>query len=259
MAAGMARGLHALGRAGAGMTLLALAAGCAPDQMAGAHEEPAVATGSLASAEAAASETPLIARGNEPGWTLTVGSTEIELVTDYGAARETLPTPAPEISTGATRYVVADADLTITLLERLCADTMSGMFYPLTVTVERPEGVLSGCGGEPASLLLGPEWVVESIDGDRLIAGSSVTMAFDEGGRVFGVASCNRYLATYQLTGEGLSIAGGASTMMACAPALMEQERRFLDALAAVRRFEVAPDGALVLLADDGPKLIGRR
>ena len=39
----------------------------------------------------------------------------------------------------------------------------------------------------------------------------------------------------------------------------MAQERRFFDALAAVRRFEIAPDGALVLLADDGPKLIARR
>jgi heat shock protein HslJ len=127
------------------------------------------------------------------------------------------------------------------------------------VTVERPEGVLSGCGGEPASLLLGPDWVVASIEGDGLIAGSSVTMAFEDEGRVSGVASCNRYLATYQLTGEGLSIAGGASTMMACEPGLMEQERRFLDALDAISRFEIAPDGALVLLADDRPKLIARR
>ena len=136
---------------------------------------------------------------------------------------------------------------------------MSGMFYPLTVTVERPEGVLSGCGGEPASLLLGPEWVVESIDGARLIGNSRVTIAFQEDGRVAGLASCNRYLATYELTGEGLSIAGGASTMMACEPSLMAQERRFLDALAAVTRFEIAPDGALVLVAGDRPRLIARR
>jgi heat shock protein HslJ len=47
--------------------------------------------------------------------------------------------------------------------------------------------------------------------------------------------------------------------MMACEPSLMEQERRFLDALDATRRFEIAPDGALVLLADDGPKLVARR
>jgi heat shock protein HslJ len=257
--ASMSRGLHALGQAGAGMTLLSLAAGCAPDQTAGAHEEPAVAIGSLTNTQAAASEPPLIARGNEPGWSLTIRDADIELVTDYGAARSSFPKPAPEISAGATRYVVADADLTITLLERPCADTMSGMFHPLTVTVERPEGVLSGCGGEPASLLLGPEWVVESIDGDALIGTSRPTIVFNEEGQVAGSASCNRYLASYELTGEGLSIAGGGSTMMACEPALMEQERRFLHALDAIRRFEIAPDGALILVADDAPKLIARR
>src|SRR5688500_8825001 len=171
----MARGRHALGRAGAGMTLLWLAAGCAPDQTAGAREEPAIETGSLASAEPAASETPLIARGNEPGWRLTIGGAEIELVSDYGAERSTFPKPAPDFAGSATRSVVADADLTITLLERPCADTMSGMSYPLTVTVERPGGVLSGCGGEPASLLLGPEWVVERIEGDPLIGNSRPT------------------------------------------------------------------------------------
>jgi uncharacterized membrane protein len=179
------------------------------------------ATAAAASIEPAASQLPLRARGNEPGWNLTIGHAEIELVTDYGAPRSMFPKPTPELSGGATRYVVADADLTITLLERPCADTMSGMFYPLTVTVERPEGTLSGCGGEPASLLLGPDWVVESIDGDALIGDSRPTIAFHEEGQVAGSASCNRYLASYELTGEGLSIAGGASTMMACEPALM--------------------------------------
>ena len=180
----MARGLNALGQAGAGMALLSLAAGCASDQTAGAHEEPTVATGS----QAVASETPLIARGNEPGWNVKIGAAEIELVTDYGATRSTFPKPAPETSGEATRYVVADAGLTITVLERPCADTMSGMFYPLTVAVERPEGVLSGCGGEPASLLLGPEWIVESIDGDPVIRDSRATIAFHAGGSVDGSA-----------------------------------------------------------------------
>ena len=217
------------------------------------------AIAAAASIEPAASQTLLMARGNEPGWNLTIGDAEIALVTDYGAKRSTFPKPAPEASGDATRYVVADANLTITLIERPCADTMSGMFYPLTVTVERPEGVLSGCGGEPASLLLGPERVVESIDGVRLIGDSRATIAFQEGGRVDGLASCNRYTAIYELSGEALSITGAASTMMACEPSLMEQERRFLDALAAVTRFKIAPDGALVLVAGDRPRLIARR
>ena len=219
------RALHGLA-AGVGLALLLLGAGCTRDPAAMAGREPVVATKSLASqstTEPALAKEPLTARGNEPGWSLTIGAVEIELVADYGATRSTYPRPAAKSTGNATRYVVADADLTITLVEQPCADNMSGMFYPLTVTVEQPEGVLSGCGGEPASLLLGPEWEVESIGGGRLIGGSSVTLAFDEGGRVSGVASCNRYLASYELTGEGLSIAGGASTMMACEPLLMSR------------------------------------
>jgi uncharacterized membrane protein len=160
--------LRALGATG-GVALWLLGAGCAPDQSAGASDEPAIVTGSSTSesTEPAAPQQQLTGRGNEPGWSLTIGADEIELVTEYGATRSTFPKPAPETSGDLTRYVVADANLTVTLLERPCTDTMSGMFFPLTVTVERPEGVLSGCGGEPVSLLLGPEWVVESIDGTR--------------------------------------------------------------------------------------------
>ena len=148
-------------------------------------------SGSLASkstASATLPPQPLTGRGNEPGWSLTIGAAEIALVSNYGATRSTFPKPAPETSGEATRYVVADAGLTITVLERPCADTMSGMFYPLTVAVERPEGVLSGCGGEPASLLLGPEWIVESIDGDPVIGDPRATIAFHAGGSVDGSA-----------------------------------------------------------------------
>jgi heat shock protein HslJ len=252
---------RAIRTAAGGLALLSLGAGCALDRTAGTNEEPAVVTGPLAGEATgpAAPQRLLTGRGNEPGWHLTIGEAEIELVTDYGATRAMFPKPAPETSGEVTRYVVADAAVTITLLERPCADTMSGMFHPLSVTVERPDGVLSGCGGEPASLLLGPEWLVENIDGTAISADSRVTIAFHEGGRIDGLASCNRYLANYDLTGEALTIAGGASTMMACEALLMEQEHRFLDALAAVRRFEITPDGALVLLADDGPKLLARR
>ena len=169
-----------------------------------------------ASIEPAPSQTLLRARGNEPGWNLTIGDAEIALVTDYGAKRSTFPKPAPEASGDATHYVVAAANLTITLLERPCADTMSGMFYPLTVTVERPEGVLSGCGGEPASLLLGPERVVESIDGARLIGDSRATIAFQDGGRVAGLASCNRYRRRIDDDGLRAFVDGAGAALPRC-------------------------------------------
>ena len=38
---------------------------------------------------------------------------------------------------------------------------------------------------------------------------------------------------------------------MACAPALMEQEQRFFAILARISRFDIGPDGALLLYAND--------
>jgi hypothetical protein len=48
-------------------------------------------------------------------------------------------------------------------------------------------------------------------------------------------------------------------TIMASAPALMAQERLFLDMLQNVRRFDVRPDGALVLQTDDRRTITARR
>ena len=46
---------------------------------------------------------------------------------------------------------------------------------------------------------------------------------------------------------------------MMCDAPLMEQERRFLDALAGVRGFSIAADGTLLLQAGDGRDVEARR
>ncbi len=63
----------------------------------------------------------------------------------------------------------------------------------------------------------------------------------------------------YTLTGEGLTVSKAAGTMMACAPALMQQESLFLDVLQNVRRFDLASDGALILQTDDRRTITARR
>jgi heat shock protein HslJ len=47
--------------------------------------------------------------------------------------------------------------------------------------------------------------------------------------------------------------------MMSCAPSLMEQERRFLEILQRVQRFDIGDTGALVLHDDLGRKITARR
>jgi len=107
-------------------------------------------------------------------------------------------------------------------------------------------------------LLAAHPWRVEDIAGGGIIDASNVTLAFAPGGRVSGSGGCNRYTGGVELTGEGLRF-GPAATMIACAEALMAQERRFFEALGRVDRFDIAPDGALVLLAGGETVVTARR
>ncbi|MCZ2096154.1 MAG: META domain-containing protein [Anaerolineae bacterium] len=204
---------------------------------------------------------PLHATGNEPGWRLDITERAMSLLADDGRTHVEAPTPVAEPGEGFTRFraPAAGVGLVVTIFDRRCTDSMTGMPYPNAVTVTFGARTLSGCGGDPTTLLLGTEWVVEDLRGGGIVDRSRMTLKFGADGRVAGGASCNRYTAGYSLTGEGLTISKPASTMMACAPALMQQERLFFDLLAQVRRFTVDPTGALVLHAADGGTITARR
>jgi heat shock protein HslJ len=190
-----------------------------------------------------------VARGNEPSWRLDVTAGRIRFVPGMDGPAVEAPIP-PAQPAGAGRRWVADAGggpLTVVALDRVCTDSMSGMPHPLTVTVEHGGRTWNGCGGEPASLLRGPEWIVEDLDGRGIVDRSRATLAFLPDGRIAGRASCNDYAGRWTLDGERLTIAGIGTTTKSCAPALANQERRFLDRLRAVAGFEIRPDGALRL------------
>jgi heat shock protein HslJ len=203
----------------------------------------------------------LRATGNEPAWSLEIDQTHVLLVKDLGETRIRVALTDPEPVEGGIRYdnLVEDGELTITLLDRVCRDSMSGMPHPKRVEISLDGVALEGCGGDPASLLQGGEWVVEDIAGGGIIDRSRVTLDFGADGALSGGASCNRYHSHYELTGEGLTIAQAASTRMACAPALMHQEQVFFELLARTKRFELDDDGALRLHTDDGRSLLARR
>jgi heat shock protein HslJ len=200
------------------------------------------------------------ARGNEPGWRLDIEGDRMTFVAQDGR-RFATATPAPQRTDAFTRYVArADGtDLTVTIFSRRCKDAMSGMPYPNAVEVVYGDRKLAGCGGDPAKLLQGREWVVEDIGGKGIVDNSRATLDFGADGRLAGRGSCNNYFAQYTLTGEGLTVARAGATMMACAPALMDQEGLFLEILRNVRRFDLGEDGALVLRTDDGRTITARR
>ncbi|MES1928107.1 hypothetical protein SADO_02590 [Salinisphaera dokdonensis CL-ES53] len=103
--------------------------------------------------------------------------------------------------------------------------------------------------------LTGVEWVVEDIANAGIIDFSRVTLNFDTDGRLYGRASCNQYSGTYELEGDQLSVGRTTVTMKACAPALNNQERRFLDVLEDARGFEIDGTEKLIIHTAAGSTL----
>jgi heat shock protein HslJ len=199
--------------------------------------------------------------GNEPGWTLDLGGGRLVLVADYGATKVDVPLPVPVPLEAARRYVTKTSDgraLEVTLIDVVCADTMTGMPRPVTVEVAFDGRTLKGCGGDATALLRGKTWVVEDISGRGVIDRARVTMVFGQSGRLSGAGPCNPFRASYVLTGEGLAITMPISGVRSCAAAQMAQETVFLEVMRGVQRFEMRRDGALVLHAADGGTITAR-
>jgi heat shock protein HslJ len=132
---------------------------------------------------------------------------------------------------------------------------MTGMPYPKTATLELGDRTLSGCAGEPASLLQG-KWRIEEISGSAIIAKSEPSIFFDTDGSISGNASCNKFKGRFTLTGEGLSFSETGASRMMCDQPLMDQERTLLASLQSVRRFEVVSAGQIRFLGDDNRTLL---
>ncbi|MEN3952484.1 META domain-containing protein [Iodidimonas sp. SYSU 1G8] len=121
---------------------------------------------------------------------------------------------------------------------------------------------LGACAGTQAdadsadpAALTGRTWQVEDIAAAGIIDRSHMTLTLGPDGRASGDTGCNRFGGPYNLSGAALSFGDMMSTRRGCAPALMEQERRYLDALKGVSSWSLRPDGALLLQGAGGPIL----
>jgi heat shock protein HslJ len=110
---------------------------------------------------------------------------------------------------------------------------------PLVLTV-LAAALLAGCATETDALKRDHGYVLEWIGERPLIDNSHLTMTLGNDGRAYGNAGCNHWFASYRLEGDSLSFGPVGSTRKLCAPALMEQEHRFLDAMGQVQRWDVS-------------------
>ena len=132
----------------------------------------------------------------------------------------------------------------------------------LTISAISSALLLSACANKPAdngsrvtteSLLRGGEWVVEDLAGKGIIDSSHISIIFMDENRLGGSSSCNRYSGEYELEGTKFTVGDNmASTRMACAPALMNQEDRFLKLLMSVDQARFGDHGELLLSTPEG-------
>ena len=117
-------------------------------------------------------------------------------------------------------------------------------------------GALSACSSLPQTELPSSQtFQVEWIGERPLIDRSMLTVTLVDGERAAGLAGCNHWTANYQRAGQQLRFNNIANTRKLCAPALMEQEQRFLAYLARIQHWEFAEHGQLWLSAPDSAPL----
>lgn len=112
--------------------------------------------------------------------------------------------------------------------------------------------VLAGCSSHKVKLEPNSTYVVEWIGALPLIDNSYLTITLDQDGRAFGTAGCNHWFASYTMKDQQISFGPAGSTRMMCAPALMEQEQRFLEALSQVQRWDLSANDQLQLWPAEG-------
>lgn len=124
--------------------------------------------------------------------------------------------------------------------------------------------LLGGCA-QPASSVsaVAPEklegaWRVEDVDHGGVIDGAEVTLDFGAGGKLSGRGGCNRYGGDYSYAEGVLTVGPLFSTKMACAPALMNLEAKFLTRLEGELAAATEEDGAISLSDDEGRILLRR-
>jgi len=117
---------------------------------------------------------------------------------------------------------------------------------------------VSGCSSLPSfTTQLEQErlYYVEWIGERPLIDSSHLSITLGKNMRAHGLAGCNNWFAEYKATGSKLRLEKFATSRKLCAPALMEQEQRYLEALSQVARWDFSKQGQLQLWPENGASI----
>lgn len=101
-------------------------------------------------------------------------------------------------------------------------------------------------------LVIEGSWQVEDIDNGGIIDSSMITMQVGEDNKIAGSTGCNRYLGQLVSANYTFKTSKVVSTRKSCAPALANQEQRFLTALSSAARYEIKSKTWLVVFDEEG-------
>ena len=110
---------------------------------------------------------------------------------------------------------------------------------PGTAAAEPPQ--VSAPAAKAAGLA-GTKWMLEDIGGSGVVEGVRATLEFPAADRAVGNGSCNRFSGGVTIGDSTIAFSRMISTKIACAPAVMAQETKYLQALQGAERY--AQNGA---------------
>jgi putative lipoprotein len=99
-------------------------------------------------------------------------------------------------------------------------------------------------------------WLAEDIRGGGVIDRLQTILEIAADGAVSGTGGCNRMSGKATISGDRIRFGPIASTYMACVPAIMDQEAKFLAALQEVRGWRTDPVKRKLTLFDEGGKAL---
>lgn len=109
--------------------------------------------------------------------------------------------------------------------------------------------VKQGADATPPTLF-DTTWLAEDIEGRGVIDNAQSTFSVAPDGKVTGSGGCNRFFAQAEVDGDKIKIGKAGATMMACAEALVDQERKFFAALEKAATFRICGEQGKLFLVD---------
>lgn len=114
--------------------------------------------------------------------------------------------------------------------------------------------------------LAGTRWNVMNVNNGNdavvgMIAGTTLTLEFDAASQVSGNSGCNTYSASYQVSGNALTIGRPAGTTRQCETpeGVMQQEQQFLTALQNAATFDITGNTLTIRNAGGATQVIATR